>query len=171
MKHLAVILLAVLLVSCSREPKRPPIVLTGLQVEELLQSEGIFGFPVISDRAYAAPDLAWLTDGPFAKRWSKASEELGPYNPESRDCDDFARGAAWCAQVEHSKDPDRPLGTAIAVGEFFYSTTRNTKHAILVAVCRMDGTNLAVAFFEPQSPPRFIRLDQVEYESCEFFRF
>tara|TARA_R110000868_G_scaffold117108_3_gene311137 strand:- start:1405 stop:1845 length:441 start_codon:yes stop_codon:yes gene_type:complete len=103
----------------------------------------------ISDGSYAMPTLQWVT-GPFSDALRKLQYEfkVSGWTREDNDCDDFARLSAAFAQVLHHNTPDRPEGTALAVGELWYLQDAGGGHAINFAVCGPDKTD--VLFYEPQ---------------------
>lgn len=161
-----------LLLGCSPNPPalhlpETPVIISAAQLEQVFERNEIWGYPLTADRYYAVPTLQWFVNI-FPGEWSRfaESELIGPYIIDSNDCDDWARGAAFFAQMLHSRSK-HPNG--LSVGEFWYES-RNGPHAIVAAVCA-DGTNLVIAFMEPQGVPRIIHLDRSEYGSCMMRRF
>lgn len=167
----ALLLLVILLAGCDRPRLTPPIgpTLTVAQIDQVFEREEIYGYSLAADRVYSVPMLSWF-EREFPVEWQKFSGSImGRYAAEARDCDDFARAAAFVAQLLHS----RWLGQAsgLAVGEFWYESAQGN-HALVAAICLQDGTtNLVVAFFEPQFPGRVVGLTPREYRSCWARRF
>lgn len=158
---------------CKKAPDSPPISVTisAAELKRVFNDEGIYGTEFFADARYAVPSLSWF-ESSFPGNWFVFAKGMGLYKEEARDCDDYARGAAFYAQMQHAWTSDAPPRTGLAVGEFWYFRTDGLGHAILAAVCRRDGTtNLVIAFMEPQAPPRVVSLQPIEYTSCYAKRF
>lgn len=123
----------------------------------------------LADRAYAMPSHQWLL-GPFAASLGTLQFEfrVKQWSAEDNDCDDFARLAASFAQVLHVNTPDHPPATALAVGELWYVLDDGGAHAINIAIC---GPNISdVVFFDPQT--RDVKtLSSKELTSATMIRF
>lgn len=114
------------------------------------------------------PTANWITNG-FSQSWIGFRESLGAWTSEENDCDDFARGAAFFAQLLHHNTEGRPKSSALAFGEFWYQQRDNRGgHAINFYVYRV-GTNMHVGFFEPQTG-QGVTLTKQEIDSCYAWR-
>lgn len=140
-------------------------------IEAFLFSQGISPNSVfLPDSEYALPAADWISSE-FHPAWIAFRDSmLGMYEAEDTDCDDFALGASFFAKYLHRKTKGRPPGTALAFGEFWYTPAAGGGHAINLAVCRDQATNLFLVFYEPQLA-QTIRLSQTEIQSCGFCRF
>jgi hypothetical protein len=125
-----------------------------------------------ADAHYDLPAADWFI-GSFAQSLHEALDALNlvRYQPQSNDCDDYARMGASLAQLLHFHT--RPRGTTgLAVGEFWYQI-RNMggAHAICVAITRLSPTSpLQLMALEPQNQTPVILTPQ-EIQSCSFVRF
>lgn len=161
---------------CKRQgPTTPPtpVTISSSELTRIFENNGIWTMNANSDAFYAVPTLDWF-ENQFPRDWGKFTEMF--YRAENRDCDDFARGAAWYAQNLHGDTLGAPERTGLSVGEFWYTRLNGSKHAIVAAVCRISGsTNLVLAFMEPQKSPNttpaVINLSKSEYQSCYERRF
>lgn len=125
----------------------------------------------VADEAYMLPALDWVT-GEFSDAWLAFRASLGTWSEDDNDCDDFARGCAFFAQLLHHNTPQHELKTALAFGEFWYDRDIGGGHAINVFLYR-DATSdvgVQIGFFEPQTGEA-ITLSQKELESCIAWRF
>lgn len=104
----------------------------------------------IVDRLYAMPTRNFI-EGAFswALKSFQAFFRVLNWSEEANDCDDFARLAAAFAQILHYLTPGRPPATALAVGELWYVQDSGDGHAINIAVCGMEPTD--VVCYEPQT--------------------
>lgn len=157
--------------SCRRAPEQPSgtSVITGAQLDAVFEREEIWGYPLTADKLYSVPSLRWFTEE-FPRQWHQFafSHLTETYQVEANDCDDWTRGAAFFAQLLHSRSKQ---GTALAVGEFWYEQAQGRPHALLAAVCHDGSTNFVIAFVEPQGFPRAVTLQKAEYQSCIARRF
>jgi len=108
-----------------------------------------------ADRAYALPAADWV-HGEFARAWAGEALDLGlRYDPETVDCDDFARLCAAFAARLHAQTSDRPRGTALAFGECWYEKDTGENHAINCFITSLPDGDLklrpSLRFFEPQT--------------------
>lgn len=144
--------------------------LSGSQIAERLQAAGVQCFSWhISDRAYAMPTRNFITSAfSYALLAFQKFFGLLGWTEEANDCDDFARLAAAFAQILHFLTPGRPLGTALAVGEFWYLQDSGGGHAINVAICGHELSD--VVFYEPQTR-RVVNLTDNEKQSASLVRF
>jgi hypothetical protein len=130
--------------------------------------------PVFADTRYRYPEPNWFF-GKFASEfgrfcdgidnrswWQKLTQSW--FSPHKFDCDDFASGARWFAQVLNRRDN---VGEgALAVAEFWYyrGGRPDDEHSIVMAMFAPDS----VGFLEPQSRQQvFIAPD----EKCTWYRF
>jgi hypothetical protein len=146
-------------------------VITRAQLEYFLHSAGIRGYQeIFADVAYALPSEQWLGQG-FANALLKFFTELktAKYSAEGNDCDDFARGAAWFAQLLHRRTPHNAR-TALAFGEFWYRKDSGLMHAINIALVRDPDSTYKPIFFEPQLYVVTLLSDR-EIQSCDTLRF
>lgn len=86
------------------------------------------------------------------------------FRPDQWDCDDFARGAAWFAQVQNRRKGKGRA--AIAIAEFWYyrKGVPGDEHAVIMG---MFSPNL-VGFIEPQT---WQPMNVFPNEICTFYRF
>lgn len=112
-----------------------------------------YGSPVqadlfsVVDRVYAKPTLEFL-EGAFSKSLRSVQNFFGvaAWSVEANDCDDFARCAAFLAQLLHYRTPGRPPASALAFGELWYVKDSGEGHAINIAF-----TDKGVVCYEPQT--------------------
>ena len=85
----------------------------------------------------------------LAKEWKDLCNKLGlkPRGNESADCDDFASGCRWYAQVIHNRTNP---GNAACVAEVAYKRIGCGEHAIFAAADRNPDRSLSIAFFESE---------------------
>lgn len=144
-----------------------PTPISPFQIKSLFFDNGISTSVVeCDDRAYMPTTNAWIA-GAFTR-------ELGPfladefpdgYEEEVGDCDDYNAAAVWKASSTYRRfTPNRPKGTALAVGRFKYVTSRGIAHTIPVFVCR-GKSPLRLVWYEPQSL-QIVTLTKAEKESC-----
>jgi hypothetical protein len=163
----ALLLATLLLVGCTSVPSTgvPPTSVSASELDPLLYSEfGIAG--QVADDVYLLPSLNWVeTD--FTSAWFTFASALGLWTEEENDCDDFARGAAFFAQVLNHNTPRKPHA-ALAFGEFWYQRDSGTAHAINFFVYRAAG-KLKIGFYEPQGHIR-VNLSNAEVHSCRAWK-
>jgi hypothetical protein len=125
-------------------------------------------FGHIRDDAYMLPSPDWFTDT-FPDTLRRFQFHVGQRNAadECNDCDDYARGAAFCAQLNHASTEGRKTKTALAVGEFSYDDATLGRHAITFAVVR-HAAAYRLLFLEPQTC-KPIELSRAEIESCAYY--
>lgn len=158
--------------SCSKPPSVAPVLeskvsKTDLEIVAIMQGYHVLPFSKItSDLNYALPEEAWVK-GKFIDllRAFQFTLKQTHYAAESNDCDDFAKMAAAFARLVHSNDKNKPKGTAIAIGEFYYKVDGGGNHAINFAVARAADGRPTLVFFDPQTWA-VLRLSQVEISSC-----
>lgn len=144
----------------------PRAAVDSLTLETLLVSTfGIAGS--MADDDYMLPAKGWV-NGEFANGWFNFKATLGGWSEQDNDCDDFARGAAFFAQLLNHNTPRKPKPSALAFGEFWYRQDTGDLHAINFFVYR-DGTALKVGYFEPQSCSQIV-LSPKEIKSCYSWR-
>lgn len=167
LKQIAVCLL--FLGACSKPPPSPLSGAKPVEVEQVAEVlDGEFHFAgKIADRVYMVPSQEWIGTG-FSQSWTAFREALGPWTAEDNDCDDFARGAAFFAQLLHHNTKGRPPASALAFGEFWYQRRDGVGHAINFFLYR-EGSALKVGYFEPQTGQPLI-LTPKEIESCIAWR-
>lgn len=117
-----------------------------------------------ADDSYARPTLAWLQGAFWDSFQADRFDKVGSYSRKN-DCDNWARAYAQHAQDCHAMSNGN-ADEALAVGEFFYTKTDGSGHAICMAV--VDGFRLA--FIEPQNGTE-LHLTPNEIASCSFARF
>lgn len=124
---------------------------------------------VCADAFYNIPDKNWLLIE-FQQSLKSFLDFFGlkKWEDQNNDCDDFARAAAYLAQILHSRTPGREKGTALAVGEFHY-IKENPKGAHAINFAIVKNPDLKLVFFEPQTGEELI-LTQAEKESCYYWR-
>lgn len=125
----------------------------------------------LPDAEYAIAAIDWIAND-FARAlvpWR--NEMIGVYAPGGADCDDFAEAAAFFAHLLFRRTPNRPKGTALGFGQFWYCKhgDQTQGHAINAAVCR-DGDTLRLVYFEPQLA-QLITLTPKEIASCSYIGF
>jgi hypothetical protein len=145
-------------------PAQEPVSAAEL-AEFLSRITGGSGFCI--DNSYLLPALNWVAGG-FTESWFEFKNAIGAYSAEDNDCDDFARGAAFLAQVLHHNTPDRAKHVGLAFGEFCYISNTIGSHAINMFVCREDGA-LKIGFYEPQTCS-VVELTPDEIGTCFFYR-
>ena len=131
-----------------------------------------YGSPVqpdlfsVVDRVYAKPTLEFL-EGAFSKSLWSVQNFFGAasWSEEANDCDDFARCAAFLAQLLHYRTPGRPPASALAVGELWYVRDNGEGHAINIAF-----TDKGVVCYEPQTRA-IVTLSPAEKNNCFKIRF
>lgn len=84
------------------------------------------------------------------------------------DCDNFAGLAESFASFSYPSEL-KSGDNGIAVGTFHYTRSIGTGHAINLIVAQIEGKP-QLLFFEPQTS-QFVKLNQDEIRSCEFFEF
>lgn len=129
-----------------------------------------FNGSLTPDREYMHPTKGWIL-GDFANALRVLLSELEQttYRIQSNDCDDFARLAAWFAQMLHNRTAPTSEA-ALAFGEFYYVQDISRKgHAINCAIVMDDGKP-SLIFFEPQSQEQ-VYLSEREIGTCEYFHF
>ena len=107
---------------------------------------------LLIDEEYRFPSQEWVI-GPFSQSLYSLQKFLGieTWTNDKNDCDDFARGAAFLAQVLNSKTIiNNPYQAGLAFGEFYYNDSLLGPHAINVFVYIKDG-DVRVSFYEPQT--------------------
>lgn len=121
---------------------------------------------IAPDTDYAVPTLRYLRgafwDSFQRDRWGKGLKAWRRRN----DCDNFARAYAQHAQDCHAISSGNE-SEGLAVGEFFYTQTAGTGHAIIVAFVDDDHRRV---FIEPQTGQE-VQLTEAEIASCFFVRF
>lgn len=129
----------------------------------------VTGNILIADATYAFP-LQATVEGDFADMARPyLLQNVGDWTKEEGDCDDFAEECATLAHRMHRKTLARPRETALAFGEFWYTTTAGGGHAINVYMCLENGV-WRLRFFEPQGCVS-VRLTPEEIGSCQMLRF
>ncbi|MDX1951517.1 MAG: hypothetical protein SFY81_04995 [Verrucomicrobiota bacterium] len=149
------------------------IILSKNQLEALLDANGIYAEnALILDSQYALPTKRWLlNEFAVALRNWYFSLGLSGYTAGSNDCENFARGAAFYADLAH-RNSSRKNGvetTGLAFGEFWYRQ-RDGKggHAINIAIVAEGKPE--IIFFEPQTQQQ-VPLIQQEIAPCIGYRF
>ena len=151
-----------------------PTVITAQRLAEFLFSCGM-PEPFLSDSAYALPSLDWVTGDGGRAIFNAVCRNVGNYESEIADCDDFAFAAAAEVRRLHrvtmrgsDEHPLKPC--AIAWGLFPYIRENGTAHCINIFVHREgDGEplELRLGFFEPQPAIcRVVELTPKEIQSC-----
>ena len=152
-------------------------VVNELEVYQLLVRAGVNNLTnrALGDRAWECPPERWFT-GEYSMKLHEFFGRLNvSFRADTFDCDDFARGAAFYAQVLHRGDAGRVKGTALAVGELVYTAEQTPnggpagRHAINFAVVLgADGAKRLV-FYEPQLRLP-LTLSRREVESITYWR-
>jgi len=153
--------------------------LSSIQVEQHLGAIGInpdYYKGVVADGHYALPTEEWVRTS-FSSSFKTFKDSIikGPWVSEENDCDDFARAAAFFAQLLHHNTQNKLSNTGLAIGEFWY-TMRDRKeglaigaHAINFILVRDKSENIRVLFFEPQIS-QVVELTDKEIRSCFYWR-
>lgn len=143
---------------------------SNLEIQSLFSDYGIDGSKITcGDELYALPDYDWLF-ADFARALQTLQNAFFVWNwiDQKNDCDDFARGAAWLAQVLNNNTTTK--AEALAIGEFWYVRDVDSQaHAITVAICKI-GDERKMVFMEPQNQTH-INLSDNEIRSCVYCRF
>lgn len=139
-------------------------------IRQLFERNGI-PEPRFYDEWYSLPALDWITHEGNAAIYRRILNDVGLYDPEDGDCDDFARCAAEEVRACQRATKDKPQDSAIAFGTVIYLPDRGkgqTAHCINVFVHRGDGgvEDLHLGFFEPQTC-RIVQLSPTEIKSCQ----
>jgi hypothetical protein len=151
-----------------KAPQTSPVPIEADPLYDALMALGFNPVGVFADSAYLLPSRSWV-ESTFAKSWFDFKASLGPWTAEDNDCDDFARGAAFLAELLHHNTKDRPAKTSLAFGEFWYIRHEdNGGHAINFYAYREEGV-IKVGFFEPQTCLP-VTLTEKEISSCVHFR-
>lgn len=127
---------------------------------------------IAADETYVMPARAWVTQdlaGLLRRRFFElgilspvASAHSGPLG--AFDCDDFADGAAFFAQVTARTGLRTPAG--VVFGVVYYTRDTGGRHALNFSLTQDAG----VIFFEPQTL-REVQLSPTEIASVDFWRF
>jgi hypothetical protein len=137
------------------------LLMTDLKVRPL-------SFGHVRDESYMLPSPDWFTDTfPAELKDFQFRNRQTSAVPETNDCDDYARGAAWWAQRCHTRSEGRRTHTALAVGEFCYDDSTLGRHVIIFAIVR-HAAAFRILFMEPQTG-RMRDLSKTEIESCVYF--
>lgn len=118
---------------------------------------------LFADESYAAPTLRWLQGAFWDSFQADRFAKVGRYTRKN-DCDNWARAYAQHAQDCHAQTAGTEA-EALAVGEFFYTRSDGTAHAICAAL-----TEQGLTFIEPQTGAA-LTLTPAEIMSCTFARF
>lgn len=124
---------------------------------------------LIADAKYVLPAKSWI-EVEFSRALERFYDALkvAYWLDESNDCDDFARGAAYFAQLLHARTRRYP-GTALAFGEFWYLQKSGGGHAINFFLYKDPDGALQVGYYEPQTR-QVVELDPDETRYCLGFR-
>lgn len=124
----------------------------------------------IADETYALAAEDWLV-GAFSDAYGKFIFQLheNSWKAEENDCDDFARGCAFFAQLLHHNTVKKLQNDGIAVGEFWYVKDEGDGHAINFAIVRVSPDKLKLMFYEPQTQKQIV-LSTKEIHNCLFWR-
>lgn len=142
-----------------------PLVVSGEQIAALLVQLNIHAPQQILDAQFVMPKTDWV-ETVFADALTSLVRQLDyVYKAEARDCDDFARFAAWYMGYLHSRMADAE-GKAIAMGEFGYYEPNigvwGGYHAIVFTVdIKPDRSGFELRFFEPQPTATDYRITKV----------
>jgi hypothetical protein len=138
------------------------------RLQEFICSLGLDpGVARLAKDQYYLPDRDWLSDV-FAPALARQQDWDGAakYRKWKWICADFARHAANFAARCFASNSDMPDDGGFAFGVFNFALPPSA-HAINVAICgNGDGGLLELVTFEPQPPPRIIRLTREEIQSC-----
>lgn len=148
------------------------LILTADEVTGLFESLGAVPWrgQLIADSRYACPTRAWV-EGEFTRGLFKFTAAISAvtYAIDEWDCDNFTACAALFGHLCHKDTAIKSSGTALAVGEFWFTTRNGHPHAINVLIVNNGGKPL-INFYEPQSL-KIVNLNQKEIESCSGLRF
>jgi len=130
-------------------------------------------FPKLKDRlqladdSYMVPAIQWLT-AEFHPWYQSVIDaiKLPAWKSNRWDCDDFAAGYRWLAQIAHARHGDADAGIAVAECWYWVGGLAEGAHAINCAV--VDGGRLV--YIEPQGC-RLLELTPVELATIHFVRF
>jgi hypothetical protein len=121
----------------------------------------------IADESYVVPALQWLLADfhPWYGSVLKAIR-LPKWMSNRWDCDDFAAGYRWLAQVAHARNGKTDAGIAVAECWYWRAGIADRAHAINCAIVD-DGR---LVYIEPQGC-RLLELTPVELATIHFVRF
>ncbi len=143
-------------------------VITSKEIRELMDKNNIFcEVTQIADKEYSLPDRNWILTE-FSIAWNSLQKFLNikDWRAETNDCDDFARGAAFLAQVLHAR---HKFETGLAIGEFYFnSDVMKGPHAINFFIYK-ENEELKLGFYEPQTYLE-CQLTDMERAKCFYWR-
>lgn len=178
--HFTSIFLVLLMVAslfmtgCSKQAKTTVtnFQITAEEIVKLMEANEInplLGYAV-ADGVFSTPSELWIaTDFSSDLKNFQFYLKDSQWVAEENDCDDFARGAAFFAQLLHHNTRNKIQQTALAFGEFWYKQQNVGYHAIDFAVVRDQQLKLKVVFYEPQLK-QIITLTRAEKLSCLHWR-
>ena len=121
-----------------------------------------------SDRAYVCPMKDWVL-GEFAEAFRRQRQvfKVDNYEPESNDCDDFARDAVTFAEKLHVRTGEH-RDAALAIGLLHYTRDAGGAHAVNLWAVDNNGTR-EIIVVEPQTGQE-IKLSESE-RICDLIQF
>ena len=124
---------------------------------------------LLADATYAFFTVEFVTGDFAVAAENYLAKIVGNYEAEDADCDDFAEACACFAHAVHRKTLTRPRETAVAFGEFWFTTHEGEGHAINCFISLISDV-WKLLFFEPQTC-ELVTLTPEEITSCEMLRF
>lgn len=115
----------------------------------------------LGDEFFAAATPQWIMED-FAREWANITRQLGfKYDPERRDCEDFAAAASYWAKEFHARTSNAPEA-GLAFGEAW---CRTKGHAFNLGIhSRGEGNVLYVTAYEPQPVASGIAMSVIQLE-------
>lgn len=132
-------------------------------IETFLALRGIMpGTRLYMDSDYQCPTKRWVL-GPFSNAFRNFLQilDVAGYQPESWDCDDFARAAQFFASVCHRKTEGRRVA-ALAFGLFLFQPKGGPHAQNIVFTDEQQG---GILHYEPQTQSE-ADLTREEEQSC-----
>lgn len=141
---------------CGKKPKPQPVhYQTASGIRDILGKDGINpDVAICMDRNYALPSEQWLA-GDFSNSFMKMLKTMksNSWLEERNDCDNFAEGARWFAQILHNNTMEQPC--ALAFGVICYKRDIDgVGHAINLVLVFDEVYKLV--YYEPQNGSRLL---------------
>lgn len=167
---LAIVAISLCLSSCRKSPPAPAATASFISSSEVSSNlmETFSAIGNTADDSYVLPSHDWINHE-FRGAWLEFKTSLGEWQDNENDCDDFARGAAFFAQLLHHNTPLHRARTALAFGEFWYRPRTGGGHAVNFYLYRDLKGAIQIGFFEPQNGNE-VALTATEIGSCTAWR-